>query len=328
MSLPAVGEGTCYAVCALPRSGSWLLSLGLEDSGLAGRPRPYLCGLARADDPPPGHTRLSQAQETVTMVRRRHATANAAFGIKIESTDLPELMRHVTADGSFDGDERDLLDALFPGIRYVYLARDDKTRQALSLLRGLHTHRWMSMSGPSAADDHWAPAFEQVDAVRAVLAEQELEWEAFFSAAETQPHRVRYEELARDEASYRAVIYGVLDYLGISAKPPLPPARLNRQADQRTDELVVAYEAWRAAERPPSDCRTGRPPLRDDLSRVASLPRAAHMMLGDGRLSIAEAMTLPPPSRAAPRPASLGSQLLRALDDSPEDLRPEQGGMR
>jgi LPS sulfotransferase NodH len=321
MSPPAAGDDVCYAICALPRSGSWLLTLGLEDSGLAGRPRPDLCGLS-GTAPAPGQTRLSRVQAAAGEIRGRHASPNGVFGLKLESADLPELIRYVAADGSFQGTEDDFLSRLFPGLRYIYLVRQDKTRQALSLLRGLRTHRWMTIS-TVPEDGDWEPAMERLHAVRTVLIEQEKQWEAFFAQAGTEPYRVSYEDFSRDDHSYRTVIAGVLRHLGVSATVVLPPPRLNRQADQHTERLARAYQAWLAA----GGHRDGE---ERALTQVAGLSRQAHMMLGDGRLTLDEALALA--ARASPgQPAGrLGRQVMQALSDDETESSPghEDGGGR
>jgi trehalose 2-sulfotransferase len=287
MSEPSAGVAAHYAICALPRSGSWLLTLGLEDTGLAGRPRPYLCGLMTGE-PLPGQTRMECIRAAFAAVRRGTASRNRVFGLKLESTDLPDLMTWARADGSFTGTETEFLSALLPGLRYVYLTRQDKTRQALSLLRGLHAHRWMQTSDVHERSD-WTPDMEHVDAVRQLLVEHEARWEAFFSETGAEPHRVGYEQLGRDEAAYRDAIRSVLGFLGVPIRRDLalPPPRLRRQADERTDEWAARYETWRAGR-----CHGAGSDLQPALDQVAAMPRHAHMLLGDGRLTLDEALRL------------------------------------
>ncbi|MGI8450473.1 MAG: Stf0 family sulfotransferase [Streptosporangiaceae bacterium] len=336
MSEPAASAATCYAICALPRSGSWLLTLGLEDTGLAGTPRPYLCGLP-ASEPAPGRTRMESIRAAFTVLRRRHAGSNGVFGLKLESTDLPDLMTWSGGDGSFTGTAGEFLSALLPGLRYVYLTRHDKTRQALSLLRGLHELRWMQTSDAVEPGD-WTPDMQHVGAIRQLLVIHEARWEAFFSATGAEPHRLSYEQLARGDAAYQHAILGVLRFLGIPARQdlPLPAPRLRKQAGQRTDEWAARYEAWQAAH--DSAAGSSLPPA---LDQVAALPRQAHLLLGDGRLTLDDALRLAQAAGERPvvdrvltemaggRPVDealrsvhaagggprLGSQLLRAMGD-------------
>jgi LPS sulfotransferase NodH len=130
MSESSASAAPCYAICALPRSGSWLLTLGLEDTTLAGRPRPYLCRL-ETSEPLPGQARMESVCAAFAALRRRQAGRNGVFGLKLESTDLPDLMAWARGDGSFAGTEMEFLSALLPGLRYVYLSRQDKTRGPL-----------------------------------------------------------------------------------------------------------------------------------------------------------------------------------------------------
>jgi LPS sulfotransferase NodH len=309
---------TSYAICALSRSGSWLLTFGLEDTGLAGRPRPYLCGLPAAGpagqaDHLPGQTRLDRLRATLRELRHDNESPAGVFGIKLESSDLDEVLAWVRGDGSFTGGPAALLAELLPGLRYIYLVRRDKTRQAISVLRGLATHQWMrpAPAAPgtpgdvASGPDDWEPDLAMLHAVRELLIEHEQRWEDFFAAAGIRPCRLTYEDLSHGPVGYYAAIFGVLAHLGIAVPPglELSPPRIDRQAGERAGDWAASYDRWRLAGGPdpgPSD----RPePALDAaaLDRVAALPRRAHQLLGDGRLTLAEATRI---ARATPdRPA-------------------------
>ena len=254
-----------YLICATPRSGSTLLCDLLTATGVAGHPEEYfqllpVAGRARhpreylapvwegeiatilgerspVDDEP---TQLEQRgaatfDEYLERIRAIATTPNGVFGAKVMWGYFPGLIWHLdaTADGT-DGDAAAVLDAAFPGVRYLHVTRRDKERQAMSLWRALQTWTWRADQQPPSdrpvvfcrrAIEHLAASLEADDAA----------WRAWFAATGVElAGTVVYEDLA---AEPDAGLGAVLDALGL----PLPEAHraapsLSRQADATTEE--------------------------------------------------------------------------------------------
>jgi len=132
-----------------------------------------------------------------------------------------------------------VLEAAFPGLRYVWLRRQDKVRQAISWWRADVTGQYGLPAGASPSPP---PAFDR-DAIAGLVryAEAgEAGWRDWFAAHSVQPFEITYEDLVKDlDAAVRA-IGGFLDV-------PLPPGlghirpRGRRQADHHTERFVRLF---------------------------------------------------------------------------------------
>jgi LPS sulfotransferase NodH len=216
-----------YLVCALPRSGSSLLCELLFGTGQAGAPAEYFdpATMDRFRD----RWEAESLASYVTALRERRTGPNGVFGMKAHFFQLAETFR--------DGD----LESRFPGLRYVYISRRDRLRQAISWARAIQTNRWAWTEEAATAADP-APIFRrpQVDRLLAGIAERERRWEAFFIGCDAEPLRVTYEELVEAPA---VTVAAVLRHLGIPDADGVPVAApaLRRQADELTEEWVSRY---------------------------------------------------------------------------------------
>jgi|1186.fasta_scaffold116568_2 LPS sulfotransferase NodH len=265
----------CYLVCATPRSGSTLLCEGLTTTGVAGRPDEYFEQLKETGLPRrpreyfwglrstevlrllPPDSQLDRQFERIPewsrddyshhfeAALRKGTTDNGVFGAKLMwgyFGDFRELMRGIPRfAGMGDGS---LLAAAFPGLRYVFVSRNDKVRQAVSLWRALQTLVWRLERG--ASDDEPMPehrliySFDAIDHLLAQLRRHEDAWRGFFFRTGQQPLQLFYEEIADDlEGSVRRV----LDELGV--EPPddveIERTSMRRQSDDLSESWVQTY---------------------------------------------------------------------------------------
>ena len=257
-----------YLVCATPRSGSTLLCKALAELGCAGRPEEYFEAKrptgapARGSDylwdapsvdlqellgddpepPAPDYSSLagvSDYREHLAKVLELGTTPNGVFGAKLmwgHRADFLPLAR--TLPELAELPERDLLCALFPNLRYVWVRRGDTIRQAVSLWKAIQTQSWRSgQSGDRAREPVYH--FEAIHHLRRVLERNDTAWGHWFEERGLRPLELSYERIARDPA--RAV-EDVLGYVGIDAGEharPGPPTE--RQADATSDEWVARY---------------------------------------------------------------------------------------
>jgi trehalose 2-sulfotransferase len=265
----------CYLVCATPRSGSTLLCEGLASTSVAGRPdeffeqlketglprrpREYFWGLRSPEVlrllPPdsqlehelqcsPEWSRDDYSRH-FTAALREGTTPNGVFGAKLMWAyfgDFLELMRGIPRyAGMGDGS---LLASAFPGLRYVFVSRNDKVRQAVSLWRALQTLVWRMERG--APDDEPIPehrliySFDAIDHLLAQLRRNEDAWRGYFFRTGQQPLQLYYEEIDDDlDESVRRV----LDELGV--EPPghveIERTSMRRQSDDLSESWVQTY---------------------------------------------------------------------------------------
>jgi len=261
-----------YLICTTPRSGSTLLCELLADTGIAGRPdeyfqqlrstglpmrpRDYLDGVAPEIVPAEAHDgeleqhnlydpyRFFDFHEYVDWVKARATTSNGVFGAKVMWPYMAGLV-----DGlSTIPRERErltpyeLLEETFPSLRYVWLRRMDKVRQAVSLWRAVQTWHWR------ADHTHQAPcvplvySFEAIDHLRRRLIASDRAWETYFEGTGATPLTLTYEDFVKEK---HETVTGLLRHVGVAYPPHAyyDAPRTARQADEISEQWVAGFRA-------------------------------------------------------------------------------------
>ena len=257
-----------YLVCATPRSGSTLLCKALEATGRAGHPEEFfeakretgapakgsdylwdspgvdLLSLLGDDPQPPAPDYSSLAgvgdyREHLRRTLERGTSENGVFGAKImwgHREDFLPLAR--TLPELADLPERDLLEAIFPGLSYVWVRRGDTVRQAVSLWKAIQTQSWRSgQDGGRRREPVYS--FEALHHLRRMLERNDSAWGRWFEERGLRPLELSYERIARDPAGATAQ---VLDFAGIHAPERHEGGQpIERQSDELSDEWVARY---------------------------------------------------------------------------------------
>jgi LPS sulfotransferase NodH len=238
----------CYVVCAIPRSGSNLLTDGLHATRQAGRPKQFFLEKFEADYG--AKHGLDPAKDYAGYVRgiiSAKTTSNEVFGFKLMSWYLDDFLGRLRATRAFgDAETGDLklLRNAFPRLQFVHVFRRHKLRQALSTARALQTGLWKVQKGKTIQRE---PQFDG-QLIEQCLKEgqrQESIWQCFFQQIGIDPFRVEYEKLCQD---YEDTIRAVLDFLRISL-----PRRTRIGAPvtvRQADDISRAWEERFVAERP------------------------------------------------------------------------------
>ena len=237
----------CYVVCAIPRSGSNLLTDGLHATRQAGRPKQFFLEKFEADYG--AKHGLDPAKDYAGYVRgiiSAKTTSNEVFGFKLMSWYLEDFLsrlRTTRAFGDAGTGDLKLLRNAFPRLQFVHVVRRHKLRQALSTARALQTGLWKVQKGKTIQRE---PRFD-AELIEQCLKEgqrQEKAWECFFQRIGVNPFRVEYEKLCQD---YEGTIRAVLDFLRISL-----PRRTRIGAPvtvRQADDISRAWEERFVAER-------------------------------------------------------------------------------
>lgn len=283
---------TSYIVCTTQRSGSNLLCSALWATDLAGRPDEYFMHwyftahepACMEDDrakqwlvPPDAYLRKLVQEGT---------TANGILGVKLMWGHFGTVIENLRTLPQYrDLPAPQILGSVFPNLHYIHVVRNDKARQAVSMVKALQSKHWVEFEEWAAADQPGEPTkpantnlvydFNEILYYYTMFQEDDAAWEAHFREAGTEPYRVVYEQLVN---AYGETALEVLRYLGISQRPH--PRVLQRPALKRQSDAV--NEEW--AER-----------FQEDLARMRS--RAGR---DDGRPSGLEEG--PPGNNAAPSP--------------------------
>lgn len=241
-------------ICTTPRSGSTLLCRYLAATGCAGNPQEYLLE--------PALPVLQERQGArdfpgyFEALLSRQVTPNGVFSIKLMG--VPDVfegylarLRELPGLGDPERPAPELLAAAFPGVRYVWLTRRDRTRQALSLLRAQASGRWQSTqaapAAPAAPKAAGAPDLGAVDDAVGDLVSWDAAWESFFAQAGVRPVNLVYEDLVRDPSATLHELLAALEIALPAEWKPGPPER-SRLADETTERWLATYrrEAKRA----------------------------------------------------------------------------------
>ena len=211
-----------YLVASIPRSGSTLLCLGLWDTRLAGAPLEYFADVHMQDYF--GRWGKTDIRGYVSRLLQHRTSPNGVFGVKGIHTQLRSYFFK-------DGIE---LDDCFPNLRYIYIARQDRLRQAISLVKAMQTNRWRS-NWTEGIQDRLSYDFQEISRRMDEMVKEEQAWQGYFLERRIEPLRIVYESLVQN---YEESIRQVLSYLGVAEynDVPIPPPSLKKQADIVTEE--------------------------------------------------------------------------------------------
>ena len=204
-------------ICALPRSGSNLLCELIESTRRLGNPDEWLnqdrnrwnCG--RFGLPP--DTRIDAM---IHKLQEETSTFNGVFSHKIlmySFTYLMESLREIPGNKRLD--DRQLLGAYFPGLQLIYIKREDKLAQAISLLKAMQSAIWHNNARTREQADPIHFSWTAIHNLITDLEQQESQWERFIRKSGLPSMPVIYEDLIRDK---RGVLNTVLSFTGVECE--------------------------------------------------------------------------------------------------------------
>ena len=218
-----------------------MLCHALEDTGVLGVPAEYF---HRGDE---GFWRgrwgAATEEAFLQALRDRPVTANGVWGSKMMWNYFADAVARLHAWPRLgvpsDAADPDVLAAAFPGVRYVWLRREDKLRQAISLWRAGATGQYALGDGEQPAPP---PPFDRDAIARLVrwAEEGEAGWRGWFAAHSITPFEIVYEDMTR---GLTTVVRDLAAFLGVALPTGLGPVcpRLRRQVDHQTERLVEQF---------------------------------------------------------------------------------------
>jgi len=241
---------SAYLICATHRCGSNLLCQVLWHTKLAGYPQeafsPTRSPHIAAEHGVSFHPK-TEFWGYVSELMRLRQTPNGVFGAKIMWSQVSWFVDHLKADpawpGPVGGTLPEILDAVFPGLRFVWMRRGDKIRQAISLVKAKQTKIYNSLQAASGAVPGEATYdFAAIGREVKRLHKDDRAWGAFFQQAGVSPFLVVYEDFV---ANYHATIRDLLRFLGQNVPDGFraPPTNYQRLADAVNDEWHARFLA-------------------------------------------------------------------------------------
>lgn len=180
----------------------------------------------------------------IKKVIRSSTTPNGVFGIKLHGHQIPVLLEKIRAEGLIDPNKiptiKEVFDARFKKLHYVWVLRKNKIGQAISLYKAFNSGVWFDFSyEPTMYRQSETPNkdfdydFEKIKECLALVHKDDAIWEHFFRYNKIEPLVVYYEDFAAD---YVAGTKKILEYLGLPTDIPIPEPRTKKQGDKTSEE--------------------------------------------------------------------------------------------
>ncbi len=251
---PSRAIRNCYLLCAGARTGSNLLASALRRTGICGLPFEYFNTDLMNDDAilkelglSAGPVDVEALAARLEAILRGGTTPNGVFGATVHWWDLDRLRAAVGKSRACEipplGSAPDGLRAFFPGLRYVWLRRENKVAQGISHYIATRTgawHRWVrdlpTRQGqvPEVVYD-----FAAIKDFVTTAEAEDAGWRGFLADSSSITLSLTYEDLAAD---YRGTVTRVLTFLDVAAGGvEIPPPAFHRQADARSVEWERRY---------------------------------------------------------------------------------------
>ncbi len=245
---------SCFFICHTPRSGSTLLCDALSSTGIAGYAEEYFPERSRdgevfvatgaaLKDPRTWRSDWTSTpfEQCLDRVLTNGTTPNGVFASKVKWPNMRyfgEMLGALRDQGSFSLHEH--LGGLFPHLRYVWITRRNKVRQAVSLVKARQSAQWKAMSAQPERSDTADYNFHVIDVALGRIMHEECAWEEYFTHAGVTPFTVVYEDLVRNCASTVRRLVDDLE-IGLPKEYVFPLPRLHKQADAVSEEWVERY---------------------------------------------------------------------------------------
>jgi LPS sulfotransferase NodH len=179
---------------------------------------------------------------------RSGTTENGVLGTKIMWAYFRDFVRLARRTPGLESVRPyDVPACVLPNLRrFVWIQRDDTTRQAVSLWKALQTQQWRRDSDDDVGGQGLRFSFAAVDHLRLRIDEHNAAWQSFFERSGVEPLRIVYEEFVE---AYEENVLGLLNGLEI----PLPEGfavtqpKMKRQADELSEKWVRLYNERKAA---------------------------------------------------------------------------------
>jgi LPS sulfotransferase NodH len=233
-----------YVICAVQRSGSFLLCEALKNTSLAGVPEEYFLNNEEGweDGTWARQHGVKTRADYLNLVFEKGTTPNGVFGTKVMWNYFLTMVKNLQELPAYQGMEApQLMASLFPNVHYIWIVRRDKVRQAVSWAKAGQTdvYGWPKGETPVPKREPFFD-FEFMDLLHNLIIEGEVCWQSFFEACGVQPFKVEYENLVE---AYEPTALRILDYLKVSYPKNLAfgERRLQKQADALNEAWVKKY---------------------------------------------------------------------------------------
>ena len=225
-----------YLICSHPRSGSHLLASLLASINI-GNPDEFWANELYSYDPPP----KTQYENCKNILDK--GTSNKVWGGWVHWHHLPRLvniLNMLNIDKDKDKYFVEALESIFPKLKYIYLTRRNKIRQAISWAKLNVLRKWEIREKQNKE-----PLFEidnsEIYRLFNTISSYESYFETFFYIHDISVCRVYYEEFLSEE-SQQLAIQRILKFLGIHFTAPLQLSTpLYKMAGEHSEKIYEDF---------------------------------------------------------------------------------------
>lgn len=235
-----------YIICANLRSGSSLLASGLRKSGIAGSPDREYFLFKEFNNRNPGKDFLkyfSTLKDYLSDLYQETKTDNGVFGFKIMWPALDTLLNKIDHMGFDTRNRRAILERIFPHLKLIYIYRQDKLRQAISLVRANQSKVYHIEKGSGRRENQHDLKYDGFQITSDLLQHviiNEINWNRFFKVHEILPLIICYERFSADYSGY---MKKTLDYLNLPGNENaiISYPHFEKTRDDLTEQWVERY---------------------------------------------------------------------------------------
>jgi LPS sulfotransferase NodH len=231
-----------YTIWFTQRTGSTLLYLALESTGVAGVPKEWLQHME------PESTGIQEIEQ----MWNEGTSPNGVFGLK----DSMQFVHNDKWIKSFKNtfhlpdnlSRPQVWEVAFPGSKYIFMTRRNKVRLAVSWWRAIVSGEWHRTHGdkPTIEDIADQYSFEAINHLLMESVLREAAIEDFFSEGGISPLTIVYEDFIQN---YESTVLKVLTYLGITTEGvQIASPRLDQIADDIAEQWVQRFREERQAD--------------------------------------------------------------------------------
>ena len=239
-----------YLICTTHRTGSTMLCQGLDHMKQCGVPDEYFLvdrgpELAKRHgvETNPKTDYLAYLKDLIESA----STENGVFGAKIMWGHLDPFLERITeAHGKLRTTQKDSdwLNTVFPGLRYVWLTREDTVRQAISSWKAKQTNIYHSAVNVPSALPAKEPEYDydQIRIIRDRFRKQNQSWIDFFAREGIEPCKVVYEDVCED---LERSVCRIMDHLEVERLEgqTMEATTLQRLADEVSEQWRERFRA-------------------------------------------------------------------------------------
>jgi LPS sulfotransferase NodH len=235
-----------YILCSLPRSGTYMFAGIMKDMQLGDPYEAFNFGANRRYRP------YYDVSDFCTLIYRvlekQTSPETGVFGVKFFWEHLERFYRianEIDGLSELNLDIKETLELFFGSPHYIYLARRNLLKQAISLAKAIQSNHFQTIDDSPDTVVEGKTSYDAnliSQALMRILSEALL-WENFFRQFEINPYRFWYEDLANDREKS---ILGVLSFLNeYSEKIPEPHTKkLSNKTNDDWYEHYLKENRW------------------------------------------------------------------------------------